>query len=85
MRSWPVQDAKARFSELLQTCQREGPQLVTKRGKNAAVLVPIAEWQRLSRPKYATLKDWLMAEEARTDNLVPPRRRRWRPRAVEFD
>ncbi|HLJ71856.1 MAG TPA: type II toxin-antitoxin system prevent-host-death family antitoxin, partial [Roseiarcus sp.] len=40
MRSWPVQDAKARFSEMLETCMREGPQLVTKRGAEAAVLVP---------------------------------------------
>ena len=35
MKSWPVQDAKARFSELLGTCLREGPQLVTKRGAEA--------------------------------------------------
>jgi antitoxin Phd len=37
---WPVQDAKARFSELLDTAQREGPQVVTRRGREAAVLVP---------------------------------------------
>ncbi|HEY7245681.1 MAG TPA: type II toxin-antitoxin system Phd/YefM family antitoxin [Xanthobacteraceae bacterium] len=41
MKSWPVQDAKARFSELLETCLREGPQLVTRRGEKAAVLVPM--------------------------------------------
>ena len=40
MKSWPVQDAKARFSELLDTCLRDGPQVVTKRGVEAAVLVP---------------------------------------------
>jgi antitoxin Phd len=79
MKVWPVQDAKSRFSELLETCQREGPQLVTKRGENAAVLVPIAEWQRLSRPKYATIKDWLLADEARGDLNIPPRRK-WRLR-----
>ena len=32
MKAWPVHDAKARFSELLETCLREGPQLVTRRG-----------------------------------------------------
>jgi hypothetical protein len=32
MRTWPVQDAKARFSELLEICLKEGPQLVTRRG-----------------------------------------------------
>lgn len=38
--TWPVQDAKARFSELLDTCIAQGPQMVTKRGAEAAVLVP---------------------------------------------
>ena len=32
MTVWPVQHAKARFSELLDACQREGPQVVSRRG-----------------------------------------------------
>jgi len=48
MRIWPVQDAKAKFSELLERCSAEGPQMVTRRGEEAAVLVPIAEWRRLN-------------------------------------
>jgi prevent-host-death family protein len=32
MRSWQVQEAKARFSELLEASLKEGPQVVTKRG-----------------------------------------------------
>jgi prevent-host-death family protein len=47
MKSWPVQDAKARFSELLKARLTEGPQIVTLRGVEAAVLVPIQEWRRL--------------------------------------
>ena len=47
MNSWPVQDAKARFSELLETCITDGPQLVTKRGQEAAVLVPVLTWRRM--------------------------------------
>ena len=38
MSTWPVQDAKARFSEFLDACLAEGPQLVTRRGAEAAVL-----------------------------------------------
>lgn len=38
MQTWPVQDAKARFSEFLDTCLNEGPQMVTRRGIEAAVL-----------------------------------------------
>jgi antitoxin Phd len=47
MRTWQVQDAKARFSELLDATLNEGPQMVTRRGVEAAVLVPIEEWRRL--------------------------------------
>jgi prevent-host-death family protein len=36
-----VQLEKARFSVLLNACQREGPQVVSRRGTDAAVLVPI--------------------------------------------
>ena len=49
MAAWPIQDAKAKFSELLDTCLRDGPQIVSKRGAEAAVLVPIEEWRRLQR------------------------------------
>ncbi len=79
MKSWPVQDAKARFSELLETCLREGPQLVTRRGAEAAVLVPVAEWTRLSRGARPTLKELLLGDFARAELAVPPRGR-WRRR-----
>ena len=49
MTFWPVQDAKARFNELLETCLREGPQIVTKRGAEAVGMVPVAEWRRLQQ------------------------------------
>jgi prevent-host-death family protein len=42
MRSWQVQEAKARFSEFLEA-SKEGPQVVTKRGVETAVLVPIEQ------------------------------------------
>jgi antitoxin Phd len=84
MRNWPVQDAKARFSELLDTCLREGPQLVTKRGTEAAVLVPVRDWHRLQRSARPTLKDLLLAEEARADILVPPRGQRRRRAPIRF-
>lgn len=73
MKIWPVQDAKARFSELLDTCQREGPQVVSRRGTEAAVLVPIDEWRRLQAAARPGLKDLLLASQARTEELVPPR------------
>jgi len=75
MRSWAVQDAKARFSEMLDTCLREGPQIVTKRGDEAAVLIPLKEWQRLQQGARPSLKDLLLSDVARIDLAMPPRGR----------
>ena len=83
MKTWPVQDAKARFSELLETCIKHGPQLVTRRGAEAAVLVPVAQWHRMSRASRPTLKDLLLSGQARGDIPVTPRGRK-RRRAVAF-
>jgi antitoxin Phd len=73
--SWSVQDAKARFSEFLETCLNEGPQIVTKRGAEAAVLVPMQEWQRLQRSARPMLKDLLLSDAPRGDLAVPERGR----------
>jgi len=73
MSAWPVQDAKARFSELLDACLAEGPQVVTRRGKETAVILPIAEWRRLNGLARPSLKAMLLSDEARTPDLVPAR------------
>lgn len=73
MNTWPVQDAKARFSEFLDACIAEGSQLVTRRGIETAVLVPIAEWKRLNQAAPPTLKTLLLSENARGDLSIPPR------------
>ena len=79
-KAWQVQEAKARFSEFLEASVREGPQIVTKRGVEAAVLLPIDQWRKLRARAKPDLKEWLLAPEARTETLTPPRtRRRHRP------
>jgi antitoxin Phd len=79
VRSWPVQDAKARFSEFLDAATTEGPQVVTRRGVETAVLVPIEEWRRLSEKPQRTLKELLLADEPRFDLEIPERGKgRWR-------
>lgn len=70
---WQVQEAKAHFSEFLAASVAEGPQIVTKRGVQAAVLVPIDEWRRLKEAARPSLKDVLLAPDARTDALTPAR------------
>jgi antitoxin Phd len=73
MRKWQVQDAKARFSELLETSLKEGPQIVTRRGVETAVLVPFEHWQRLQQSRRRTLKELLLTDEARGDIPLPAR------------
>ena len=74
MKGWPVKNAKARFSELLVACERGGRAAVTKRGVRAAVLVPFEEWRRLSAHARPTLKDLLLSDKARFDDLNSPAR-----------
>lgn len=47
--AWQLQAAKQRFSELVERAQREGPQVVTKHGREAVVVVSAAEYRRLTR------------------------------------
>ena len=77
-KKWPVQDAKSRFSELLDTTLAEGPQIVTKRGVETALLLPIEQWRRLKRLARPDLKELLLASEVRTEHLAPPRRQQCR-------
>jgi prevent-host-death family protein len=83
MQTWPVQDAKARFSEFLDACMAIGPQMVTKRGAEAAVLVPVDEWRRLQAAARPSLKQLLLSDEARADLSIPARGSARRRKATE--
>ncbi|MAA73598.1 MAG: prevent-host-death protein [Salinisphaeraceae bacterium] len=85
MNTWSVQDAKARFSELLQASVKQGPQMVTKHGAEAAVLVPAQEWRRLTAQARPGLKSVLLACEARADLPLPERGKLRRRRPIESD
>jgi prevent-host-death family protein len=81
---WPVQDAKARFSELLDACVSEGPQIVTRRGEQMAVLVAMEEWRRIELITRPSLKSLLLAPVPRWDIATRERGRakRRRPTAL---
>ena len=82
MHCWPVQDAKARFSEFVDACITEGPQVVTRRGAETAVLVSLEEWRRLQAIARPSLKELLLADTARVEALVPERGSARRRQAV---
>lgn len=48
---WPLQDAKNKLSEVVERAIQEGPQTITRRGKEAAVVVSIEDFRRLARPE----------------------------------
>ena len=79
MRDWPLQEAKARLSELVDTTLKKGPQQISRRGKRTVVVVPAEEWDRLTGATPLSVKDWLLGEP-RFD-LQTPSRKRFRRRA----
>jgi antitoxin Phd len=46
--SWQVQTAKARFSELFRLARTEGPQLITRQGKEGVVMLPVEQFEQLT-------------------------------------
>jgi antitoxin Phd len=74
MDSWQVQDAKTRFSEFLNATIKRGPQVITRRGVETAVLVPIELWRRLQQASRPGLKALLLGPGPRFEDLVPERR-----------
>jgi antitoxin Phd len=46
---WQLQTAKAQFSEVFRRARERAPQVVTRQGKEAIVIVAIEEFERLSR------------------------------------
>jgi antitoxin Phd len=50
MTTWKLEDAKNRFSELVRRAASEGPQMVTRHGREAAVVLGVEEYRRLTQP-----------------------------------
>ena len=50
---WKLEDAKARFSEVVRRARSEGPQRVSLRGKEAVVVIASEELARLTAPPLA--------------------------------
>ncbi len=84
MKTWPIQDAKARFSEFLGDCVNDGPQLVTKRGVETAVLIPIETWRRMQQTAKPTLTELLLSNAGRGDLLIPKRGKAQRRKVEEL-
>ncbi len=64
MGSWKLEDAKNRFSEVVRRALSDGPQFVTRNGRDAVVVVSVAEYERFAapRPLLAFLQDSPLAD-----------------------
>jgi antitoxin Phd len=72
MRTWPLQEARTHFRDLVDSALDEGPQRITRHGKQAVVIVSEEEWNR----RVATRKsfgDLLVQCPLRADDLMPRR------------
>ena len=67
--TWQLQDAKARFSEVVKLAGREGPQIVTCRGVAAVVVLSMADYRRLEAAR-PTLVEYLMSGPRLDDDTV---------------
>lgn len=81
MRSWQLQEAKAKLSEVVKSSQREGPQEISVRGEAAVVVLSKAEYDRLRRRKPSLIEflrrsplvgQELQLERDRTPSRDPP-------------
>ena len=48
MHTWQLQEAKSRFSEVVELTLKEGPQMVTRRGQDAVVILSARDYRRMS-------------------------------------
>ena len=72
--AWALQDAKAKFSEVVKRAQTEGPQRVTVRGESAVVVIAESELNELRKKaggaKKMTFDEFLLSGEPWPDDLV---------------
>jgi prevent-host-death family protein len=69
-RSWALQDAKNRLSEVVDRAGAEGPQVVTRRGEAVAVVLSMADYQQLSGRVSDAFVDFLLSAPTHEDFQV---------------
>jgi prevent-host-death family protein len=78
---WNVADAKAKFSEVIERAQSRGPQIITRNGRVAAVIVSAQEWERKTR-RIGNLAEFFAASPLRGSGLKV---RRLKDRPCDID
>jgi len=85
MAKWQLQDAKAKFSKVVDDAVAKGPQIVTKRGVDTAVVVSMADWRESQRNAHADLERGAAWGRSAIEIPIPKRGQgKWR-KAPVFD
>jgi antitoxin Phd len=81
--TWQIQEAKSKFSEVVDRALEEGVQVVTRRGKKAVVVLPYAEYERLTRGSGSLVQFLLESPLAGSELAIE--RDQSPPRQVEIE
>lgn len=81
---WLLQDAKARFSELVRRVRSEGPQRVTVHGRDEVVVISAEEFRRLKGERSGEILIAAMQASPSRDIDIEPRRDRMPVRGVDL-
>jgi prevent-host-death family protein len=77
---WTVAEAKAKFSEVVEKAQSNGPQTITRNGRTAVVVVAAEEWERKTK-RVGNLAEFFAASPLRGSGMTT-KRIKDRPRKV---
>ena len=80
--TWKLQDAKAKFSKIVEDALKIGPQYVTRRGQKAVVIVSVDEYENLISNKLSFKNFLLNCPKLETDFEFE--RQKDFPRSIEF-
>jgi len=80
---WQLQEAKSKFSEMVERALADGAQIVTRRGEKTVVVLPFDEYQRLTK-QSGNLAQFLLASPLPGSNLAIERDKRT-PRDIEIE
>jgi prevent-host-death family protein len=80
---WQLQDAKSKFSEVVDRALKQGAQIVTRRGRKTVVVIPFEEYERLTHKKGSLVQFLLASPLAGSDLTIE--RDQSLPRSIEIE
>lgn len=63
---WQAVEARERFKDIVDAAIADGPQLIRRRNDDVVMVVSVKDWHA----RQSTLKDWLLSDRGRTDDLL---------------